>query len=370
MSDVQPIRVGVIGAGLISQVMHLQHLREMPELFTTTALCDLSLDTATEVASRFGIPNVYTDWAEMLNGPVDAVLVLSSGCHAEPAIAAANLGKHVFVEKPMAFSVASGIAMRDAAKKSKVQLMVAYPKRYDPAFERFCEEVNTVIDPRMLRVTTFESPIAPYVSQYPLYKGPALPEATIQRLNEESHSKVVEAIGDSSEFLQNIYHGVLLDTLVHEINTVRGALGEPDSLDAVDLRDGCVSITLSYQGRPAIIHWVDLPTIARYSMEFTYIGTDKRVELDFPSPFVRNLPTQLEIQSGDPVNGRSWSTNETVSYLSAFKLELQAFHNAITTGKPAITHGDDGIRDLALCEAIIKCAETGKPILRPTDFTS
>lgn len=368
MSQTAPIRVGVIGAGLISQVMHLQHLRELPELFQTTALCDLSLDTATEVAQRFGVPHIHTDWRDMLTGPVDAVLVLASGCHSEPAIAAAAAGKHVLVEKPMAYSVAAGLRMRAAAQAAGVQLMVAYPKRYDPAFARFCDEVASATDSRLMRITTFESPIAPYVRQYPLYKGSALPTDQVAALNADSARRAAEAIGDPGEFLSHIYSGVLLDTLVHEINTLRGCLGEPDSLDAVDLRDTTVSVTLSYAGMPAVIHWVDLPSIARYSMEFTHIASDKRITLDFPSPFVRNLPTGLRIEGGVPGEPRSWSTDETVSYESGFKRELVAFHDSIRTGTAPATDATDGIRDLALCEAIIACAQQGTPINRPTDI--
>jgi predicted dehydrogenase len=256
--------------------------------------------------------------------------------------------------------------MRKAAEAAGVQLMVAYPKRYDPAFARFCDEVQSASDPRMLRVTTFESPIPGYVKQYPLYRGTALPNDLVSELNADAARRAAEAIGEPGEFLSRIYSGVLLDTLVHEINTVRGCLGEPDSLDAVDLRDTSVSVTLGYRGMPAVIHWVDLPSIARYSMEFTHIAPEKRVTMDFPSPFVRNQPTKLRIEGGEPSGTRSWATDETVSYESGFKLELVAFHNAIRSGQPPTTDAEDGIRDLALCQAIIRCAQTGAPVPHPT----
>ena len=44
----------------------------------------------------------------------------------------------------------------------------------------------------------------------------------------------------------NQYHAVMLDTLVHEINTVRGVLGEPDRLDYVELREGSLTAMLSF----------------------------------------------------------------------------------------------------------------------------
>ena len=72
----------------------------------------------------------------MLRQPLDAVLVLTSGSHAPIAVAAAQAGLHVLVEKPMCFSAAEGAGMVAAAEQAGVTLMVAYPKRYDPAYAR------------------------------------------------------------------------------------------------------------------------------------------------------------------------------------------------------------------------------------------
>ena len=136
MSD--RLKVGVIGAGVIAQVMHLNYLRELSDRFEVVALCDISGENADNNADRYNIGKRYTDWREMLDdADIDAVFILTSGSHAPIAIAAANAGKHVLVEKPMCFSVAEGLEMKAAADAAGVTLMVAYPKRYDPAFERF-----------------------------------------------------------------------------------------------------------------------------------------------------------------------------------------------------------------------------------------
>jgi len=54
--------------------------------------------------SRFRVPRVCSRWEELLDEPLDAVLIATSGDHAPIAIEAARAGKHVFVEKPMALS--------------------------------------------------------------------------------------------------------------------------------------------------------------------------------------------------------------------------------------------------------------------------
>lgn len=360
------LRVGVVGAGLIAQVMHLHYLRELADRFEIVALCDIAPENAEANAVSYGIRKVFTDWREMLTESIDVVLILTSGSHAPIAVEAAKAGKHVLVEKPMCFSVAEGKQMRDAASDSGVILMVAYPKRYDPAFERFCQEVASVSDPRLFRVTTFESPFLPYVKHYPLAPVSPIPADVIDRWQAETTASITQAIGDVDEFLRKTYHFVLLDTLVHELNTMRAVLGEPDRLDYVDLQPSSLTAAFHFGGLPATIHWLDLPGMANYKMEFACYGPDKRVTLSFPSPFLRSAPTVLEIEGGDNGTSRSWRTEEISSYDSAFKLELLAFHECVTTGRAPLTNADDALHDLAICQSIIRSFQTHAPIDHPS----
>lgn len=360
------VRVGVIGAGLIAQVMHLYYLRELSDAFEISVICDVAPENAAASADRYRVARTCTDWRELLREPIDAVFVLTGGSHAPMAIEAARAGLHVLVEKPMSFSTTEASAMVGAAEAAGVTLMVAYNKRYDPAYLRFQEEVASLPDPRFLRVTTLESPIAPYVTHYPLGPVTRPPNAILERLRAESDASITGAIGDADPALRRIYHAVLLDTLVHELNAVRGLLGEPDRLDYVDLRETTVSLMLRFGELPVAIHWIDLPGIARYEMDFALYGPDRRISLSFPSPFLRSAPTVITIEAGDLGTARSSSLEEVTSYESSFKRELMAFHGSIVSGTQVATPGRDGIRDIALCEAIIECARTGRPIDHPT----
>jgi predicted dehydrogenase len=272
------------------------------------------------------------------------------------------------VEKPMCFSVDEGRAMVAAAEQAGVTLMVGYPKRYDPAFARFKEEASKLASPRLLRVTTFESPPRPYVEHYPLLPRAELPEPVALRLRAENEARIESAIGPASPLERRVYEMVLLDTLVHELNTVRGLLGEPDRLDYVSLAEDSVTTMLRFAGLPVAIHWLDLPGIPRYAMEFALYGPDRRVCLSFPSPFLRNEPANLEIEGGDPGTTRSWRTREVVSYESGFKAELAAFHESAVTGTEPVTSGLDGLADIALCAAIIECHRKGGPVDNPAAF--
>jgi predicted dehydrogenase len=362
----QRLKVGVVGAGIIAQVMHLHYMRELADCFDVVALCDIAPENAEANAAAYAIPKVFTDWREMLLEPIDMVLILTSGSHAFIAIAAADAGKHVLVEKPMCFSVAEGIQMRDAALQAGVVLMVAYPKRYDAAFERFREEVALVSDPRLLRVTTFEAPFLPYVQHYPLAPVVPVPPDAIERWKMETEASITTAIGEADEFLRKTYHYVLVDSLVHELNTVRAVLGEPDRLDYVDIRPTSLTAMLRFGDLPVSIDWLDLPGFTNYKMEFACYGPDRRVTLNFPSPFLRSAPTTLQVEGGDPGSARSWRTEEITSYDSAFKAELVAFHECVVTGRAPVTDADDALHDIALCQAIIRCFQTGLPVDQPS----
>ncbi|HUR15952.1 MAG TPA: Gfo/Idh/MocA family oxidoreductase [Candidatus Limnocylindrales bacterium] len=362
------MRVGVVGAGLIAQVMHLHYLRELVDRYEVVALCDIVPGNAAAVAARFGIDGVFSDWREMLAEPLDAVLVLTSGDHAPLAIGAARRGIHAFVEKPMCYSTTEGLTMVQAARDAGTTLMVGYQKRYDPAYLRFRDELAAVEDARLLQVTTLESPYWPYVDHYSTI--PPRPPSAEQReaMRAVADAAIRQGIGDAEALARHVYEGVLLASLVHEINALRGLLGEPDVLEHASLRPGSLSLLMRFGALPVTLDRVDLPGMTRYRMEFALHGPTRRTTLSFPSPFLRNEPTTIRIEEGAPGTTRSSVREEITSYESGFKRELIAFHEAITTGAPMETPGSDAVRDIALCQAIIAAHATGAPVERPTEM--
>jgi predicted dehydrogenase len=125
-------------------------------------------------------------------------------------------------------------------------------------------------------------------------------------------------------------------------------------------------VMLRFGNLPVAIHWIDLPGIASYKMEFALYAPDRRVTLSFPSPFLRSEPTIFEVEAGEPGTARSSLSREITSYESAFKRELVAFHDSVVNGTAPLTSGADAMRVIALCQAIIECARTGRPIDNPS----
>src|ERR1700694_588486 len=361
------LKVGVIGGGLIAQVMHLHYLRELSDRFEISAICDLSAEARGAVAREYAVQQQFDSWKELVAQPLDSICVLPSGSHAPDAIAAAKAGMHVLVEKPMCFSVAEGQAMVEAADKAGVTLMVAYNKRYDPAYLRLVEESAHLRDVRLFRITTLESPLEPYVSHYNLRRGGPLPKELAQTLTDDNQARITAAIGEADPLSRWAYHVVLLDSLVHELNAMRGVMGEPERLEYSDIRGRGLTAIFKYGGRDCILAWVDLPGIARYEMELALYSPERRLTLSFPSPFLRSMPTLLVSETGELKSPRSARTEEITSFNESFKEELIHFHDCVTNRREPVTSGRDTLHDIALCEAIVSVHRTRAPRERPSD---
>ena len=362
------LRVGVVGCGVIAQVMHLPHLLELDDRFELHAICDISEPTARACARRYGDPATYTGWEEMISSEsLDAVLVLTSGSHAPIAIAAARAGLHVLVEKPMCLTVDEGQQMLDAAQTAGIRLMVGTMKRYDPAYERLLEVLPQTGELRLVRVTTLESPWRPYLENYAMAPPSPVPEGILTQLQADDEVRLASALPDADENTRYCYRWMLLDNLVHELNALRGALGEPDLVKYAELSPRVVNLSLTFDGVDCHLSWVDLPGIARYRQELAFYGLDARATLTLPSPYLRGEPSELAVEGGHADAAHSWRTVETVSYVEAFKRELIEFHNAISEGRAPRTDGSDGLHDVALCHAIARVHMTGEPVSRPSE---
>lgn len=125
------IGIGLIGAGNIAQNAHIPSYLKQEDA-RLTAVFDLNAERARSVAQKYSIPHVCSSLEELCAlHDVDAVSVCTwNNAHAVSAIAAANAGKHVLCEKPMAMTVAEGEAMQAAAKKSGIVFMMGFVNRF------------------------------------------------------------------------------------------------------------------------------------------------------------------------------------------------------------------------------------------------
>ena len=131
-SSPRRLRIGVLGAANIARLF-VEGVRPSPKV-AVTAVASRDVERARKFASATGIAHVHSTYAALLADPdIDAIYnPLPNSLHAEWSIRAANAGKHVLCEKPLATSASEVRAMFEAATRNGVYLAEAYPYRAQP----------------------------------------------------------------------------------------------------------------------------------------------------------------------------------------------------------------------------------------------
>lgn len=124
------IKVGIIGTGSISN-FHTTSYQTLDNV-EIVAVCDINKERAEEYSKKYNIPNVFTDYNEMLKmKEIDAVSVTTwNNGHGPVTIASLNAGKHVLCEKPLALNAGEAEEMVKAAEKNNKLLMVGFVRRF------------------------------------------------------------------------------------------------------------------------------------------------------------------------------------------------------------------------------------------------
>lgn len=143
VSNERPIRWGVLGAAKIAIQKVIPAMRAS-ESGVVHAIASRSSDKAAEVATALGIPNAYGSYEELLaDEEVEAVYVpLPNNLHAPWTVNAAESGKHVLCEKPLAMTASEARQMVDACERSGVRLMEGFMYRLHPLWV----EVKRLVD--------------------------------------------------------------------------------------------------------------------------------------------------------------------------------------------------------------------------------
>jgi myo-inositol 2-dehydrogenase/D-chiro-inositol 1-dehydrogenase len=136
------MNIAVIGVGRMGSVHCRNLVRSIPEA-NLVAVCDIRLDVAQKVADELGVPRVVADYRELLADPdIPAVLIATStDTHWFIVRDAAQAGKHIFCEKPLALDLESIDTALAAVDAGGVKLQVGFNRRFDPAFRRVRELV-------------------------------------------------------------------------------------------------------------------------------------------------------------------------------------------------------------------------------------
>lgn len=359
------LRVGVIGAGGIAQMMHLPTLAERPDLFEIAAIGDISEGVLKAVGDRYNVTKRARDFREITSDPnIDAVMVLSSGRHDTALAAAFDAGKHVFVEKPLGFGRPETEALATAAAASRGFTMVGYHKRFDPAYVAAADLIRANDDVRYVEVTVLHPDDGAYREHHAILphrepRRPGIDEAeTNAGAAKEAQSADLRAgldatVREDASIDERVAGLMLWQSLIHDINAVRGVLGEPERVLSSSVWNGGMaqhSLTQFGRGVRVSMSWVSLPGVKHYEERLRFVSPKRRVTLTFPSPYLRHQPTKLEVEKMD---GETLVVEDrVVSFEEAFRIELHHFRERVLSNQAPAMTVDEAVKDARWIEAI------------------
>src|SRR5690606_32328602 len=139
--DAPSIGIGMLGYAFMGKA-HSNAFKTLPYMMyppvaipRLVSIAGRNSEAVREAARRYGYEKYTTDWRDLVSD--QDIQVFDNGgpndAHAEPSIAAAQAGKHVFCEKPLARTAEEAKSMLDAVQKAGVKHMVAYNYRFVPA---------------------------------------------------------------------------------------------------------------------------------------------------------------------------------------------------------------------------------------------
>jgi predicted dehydrogenase len=325
-----PLRVGVLGAGFAG-AMHAHSALGLEDV-QVVAVAALPLDHAAPLAKDCDA-RVASAEEVCAADDVDLVVVATpTHLHAEYTIAAAKAGKHVFCEKPIARTREQAEAMVRACDDAGVSLAVGHVVRYFPEYQR----AKQMLDDGTLG-------------------RPAI--ATLVRGN--------FSVGSAREWYLDAAKsgGVVLDLMLHDLDTVRWWFGEPSRIYAKRLTAGGGALdyalaTIRYDDRPIVQIEGSWAEHSGFRTGFELRGD--RGMLVHDSRAASPLTVQSPAGPAGPA-GPAMMATPTLRE-SPYRRQLRDLFARLRRGERPLVDGHEGLRSLALGLAVIESADSGKVI--------
>lgn len=357
------INVGLIGLGTVAQVIHLPVLQSLPERYRIAALCDVSPGLVGHIGRQYGVAEagLYTDAHRLVRqDDLDAVFVLNSDeYHAECAIAAADRGKHVLIEKPMCLTVREADAIIAARDRNHVKMMVGYMRRFAAAFVEAAKEVGELGEIAYARVRDIIGPNSYFIdSTHHVVAFDDVPEA----LQADRRARAEQLCREATGLDGGVPHGWVYRFLTglgsHDLSAMRELLGMPlGVVGAKAVRNGgsvFLSAILDY-GRFAVTYETGIDRQGRFDAHIEVYSAAKSVKVQYDTPYIRHLPTKLIIQQTDGDSFRETVVRPT--FTDPYTLELNYFYDMVTSDATPKTTPEDYKNDLVLFAMILDALE-------------
>ncbi len=377
-SQAPEVGIGMLGYAFMGKA-HTNAYKTLPYMIypppaipRLVAIAGRDEEAVKEAVLRYGYEGYYTDWRRMLDDP--HVQLFDNGgpnnLHAEPCIAAAEKGKHILCEKPMARSREEAMTMLDAVKKAGVKHMVSFNYRFVPAIRQAYELIRSGA---LGEIYHFR---AVYLQEW--ISDPDFP--LVWRLDK----KVAGS-------------GALGDLGAHIIDLGRFLVGEPASVLAltktfvkqrplpgghgvgnVDVDDAFEAVVEFDNGAVGTLE-ASRFSPGRKNYEVFEINGSKgslRFDLerlnelevywkDAPVKETQGFTDVLVTESYHPFYSYWWPHGHIIGWEHTFVHEIAHFLDAIVHNKEVAPYGatfEDGYRNAVICDAIIQSSLEGRRV--------
>lgn len=349
------VRVGIIGAGAVSDFHHVPGIRLDPRA-TLAAVCDPNQALLDQRKNEWGSAQYTTDFHEVARNPdVDAVVIATPNfTHREIALACIAEGKHVMAEKPLGVSAAEAVEMYQAAKAKNVRHMTAFTYRFAPSMRylRSLVKSGSLGEPRHFRSQRFLD--WPETSwgwrQYKRLAGAGdLYDMTIHR---------IDFAQDLMGRIQSVCGAVA--TFVPRDRTVDGKTCDPSDVDdwsaligrfesgAVGVWEGS-TLMKGHHNEGVGFEWAEVNgsegsavyqlVDPNYILVGRHGGTMQKMEV--PAEFMKPADSPRDPKSGKPS--------------TVFRYDLMwEFVSAIVEGRDCMPGFDDGASAQVVADAVLK----------------
>ena len=374
------IGVGMLGYAFMGKA-HTNAYKKIPYMMypppaipELVAIAGRNESAVAEAARRYGYQKYYTDWREMVQDP--AVQLFDNGgpnnLHAEPTIAAAEAGKHVFCEKPLARTAEEAKSMLDAVTKAGVKHMVAYNYRFVPAIR----QIRNLIDSGALGQVYHWRAV--YLQEWimPHYDAPKW-----WRMDKSVAGS--GAIGDLGAHIIDLAHYLVgglksLKSYTRTFVKERALPDHPDQMGEVDVDDAFVAACEFENGALGTFEATRFAGGRKNYNSFeinaekasVYFNMERLNEFQIfyntAEPKETRGWTDVMVTEGyQPWIENWWPSGHIIGWEHSFVHELTHFLDAIVNDKDVGPHGatfEDGYRAALVCDAIVESNQTGRQV--------
>lgn len=341
-----PVALGIVGCGRVSRTFHLPALARLPEA-RVVAVADSDSQRLRETASEFRVPRQYPDLDELLNdNEIEAVAVcVPVSFHAKLGLSVLEAGKHLFMEKPLAFSSGECLELVQHARDSNLISMVGFNLRR----HRLVRKTRQLLEQGRIGAVKLVNSVHTSGSR----NSPTVSEWRLKR---------------------QTGGGVLMEQAIHHFDLWRFILqDEVSEVFASSLLDDETATVTARMSRGTLIAGTFCEGTA-HDNEMLFYGNNGRLRLSnyrfdgleilpahgHPGDIgfrLKNLKELLK-QSPELVKQFFRGGDFTDSYSS----EWRHFLDCIRRNIPAQPSFEDGHRAVEILEAILKSANTKQPV--------